>query len=242
MRSGRRRKAATSTSGDGPGRKRRVLLIPLATLALLVGAIVAFAGPQATQAKFEFSDDNLVDNAPLFTADPPGDIDWNNFAPTTWTGTAPTRTAAKTFDGWSFTGLEDAQATTSDSGFAGGTKQDDDCASVGTAKAPNKDDLKRVYVASKLLADGDTFLSLAWVRIPQNTTSPSAQLGLVGDDGDVCLARLDPALPVVLVRRHLVGAVREDVVAGHHGDIGDGEATVAVAVGVAKRGPPTSRQ
>ena len=38
----------------------------------------------------------------------------------------------------------------------------------------NKADLKRIYVASKTLGDGHTYLALAWVRIPQNTTSPSA--------------------------------------------------------------------
>ncbi|HSV39786.1 MAG TPA: SpaA isopeptide-forming pilin-related protein [Nocardioidaceae bacterium] len=101
----------------------------------------------------------------------------------TWTGTAPLRQATKTVDGWVFTGLEDRQATTQDSGFAGGTKQDDSCASVITAKAPNKDDLKRVYVTSKTINDvnnarnGHVILGLSWIRIPQNTTSPSAHIG-----------------------------------------------------------------
>ena len=67
-------------------------------------------------------------------------------------------------------------ATTSDSAFAGGTKQDDACANVNGAKAPGKDDLKRVYVGTKTVG-GDVFLELAWVRIPQNTTSPSAHIG-----------------------------------------------------------------
>jgi Prealbumin-like fold domain len=47
---------------------------------------------------------------------------------------------------------------------------------VISAKAPNKDDLKRIYLASKTAANGHTFLELAWVRIPQNTTSPSAHV------------------------------------------------------------------
>jgi hypothetical protein len=79
--------------------------------------------------------------------------------------------------GWSFNGAEDAQATTSDTAFAGGTKQDDNCATVGDGKAPNKDDLKRFYLSSKTGANGHTYLNLAWVRIPQNTTSPSAHIG-----------------------------------------------------------------
>jgi hypothetical protein len=100
-----------------------------------------------------------------------------------WSGTAPFRTSTKDASDWAFTGLEDASATTSDSAFAGGTKQDDDCATVGTGKAPNKDDLKRIYVSSSTV-DGDVFLNLAWVRIPQNTTSPSAHIGFEFNQGD----------------------------------------------------------
>ncbi len=50
------------------------------------------------------------------------------------------------------------------------------------AKAPNKDDLKRVYVTSNTVG-GDVFLGLAWVRIPQNTTSPSAHIGFEFNQG-----------------------------------------------------------
>jgi hypothetical protein len=104
-------------------------------------------------------------------------LDWNSFAPVTWQGTAPERFAEKNVSGWDFDGLEDAQVTTSDSGFAGGTKQDAACPTVITAKAPNKDDLKRAYFASKTdPTTGDIFLELAWVRIAQNTTSPSAHV------------------------------------------------------------------
>ena len=45
-----------------------------------------------------------------------------------------------------------------------------------SAKAPNKDDLKRVYVATSKTVGDHVFLNLAWVRIPQNTTSPSAHV------------------------------------------------------------------
>lgn len=139
----------------------------------LVGPVVA--GTVGTASGFEDDDGNLVAG---------GALDWNSFAPTTWTGTAPYRTSSKTLaSGWAFTGLEDAQATGSDTAFAGGTKQDDDCASVITAKAPNKDDLKRVYVSSNTVG-GDVFLNLAWVRIPQNTTSPSAHIGFEFNQGD----------------------------------------------------------
>ena len=63
-------------------------------------------------------------------------------------------------------------------------KQDDDCAATGTGKSSNKDDLKRIYVASKTAANGHTYLELAWVRIPQNTTSPSAHVAFEFNQND----------------------------------------------------------
>jgi Prealbumin-like fold domain len=149
--------------------KKKQLLAGLAALAVLLAlAIPAIAGPVGTASGFEDDDGNLAPAAPI-------NFDWNSFAPTTWTGTAPNRIAAKVVNGWDFDGIEDAQVTTSDNAFAGGTKQDDECASVITAKAPNKDDLKRVYFSTKTVS-GQVFLNLAWVRIPQNTTSPSAHI------------------------------------------------------------------
>ncbi len=166
----------------GPSKKERRrrlrLLLPLVVLAGLVLAIGATAGPVSNNAGFEGDDGNLASD---------GNTDWNSFAPVTWTGTAPYREAHKTFAGWSFTGVEDAQATTSDTAFAGGTKQDNNCATVNTGKAPNKDDLKRAYFADATVSVGGEdhiFLSLAWVRIPQNTTSPSAHIGFEFNQGN----------------------------------------------------------
>ncbi|MET8761201.1 SpaA isopeptide-forming pilin-related protein [Lentzea sp. NPDC004782] len=159
--------------------RRRLMIAGAAVSAFVLGLLgpagVAVAGPVGTAAGFEDDDANLAPQAPV-------NFDWNSFSPTTWTGTAGTRTANKTVSGWAFTGLEDRQATTTDSGFAGGTKQDDICPSVITAKASNKDDLKRVYVASKTVGS-DVFLTLAWVRIPQNTTSPSAHVAFEFNKG-----------------------------------------------------------
>jgi hypothetical protein len=158
--------------------RRAVAGLAIAAVLALLGAVLpALAGPVGTAAGFEDDDGNLAPEAPI-------NFDWNSFAPTTWVGTAPTRTSTKSVSGWAFTGLEDAQATSSDSGFAGGTKQDDNCATVTGARAPNKDDLKRVYVASNTVG-GDVFLELAWVRIPQNTTSPSAHIGFEFNQSDV---------------------------------------------------------
>ena len=157
--------------------KRTKVLLGIGVIAALVMGwqITAFATLPGSD--FEGNDGNLeIDGAPP-------SFDWNGFEPATWTGTAPNRTSSATIAGWDFDGLEDAQATTSDNGFAGGTKQDAQCPNVITAKAPNKDDLKRVYFANKQAANGDIFLELAWVRITQNTTSPSAHVAFEFNQG-----------------------------------------------------------
>jgi len=169
----------------GRRRKRLAFFVPFLALAALILAIGASAGPIGIASGFEDDDGNLRDDAGTGIN---AGIDWNSFDPTTWTGQEPFRQTSKVFSGWSFKGVEDAQATTSDSGFAGGTKQDDDCPTVITAKAPNKDDLKRIYIASKTGSNGHTYLNLAWVRIPQNTTSASAHVGFEFNQGSTACA------------------------------------------------------
>ena len=168
--------------GPSRGRPKHRQLAVLSFAALLALALTLWfavgAGAVGEESGFEDDDGNLVlDNSADF------DLDWNSFAPTTWTGTAPTRTSSGSFMGWDFTGLEDWAASTQDSAFGGGTKQDDDCASVGTGKAPNKDDLERVYFSTNTV-DGHVYLNLAWVRIPQNTTSPSAHVAFEFNQGE----------------------------------------------------------
>ncbi len=156
----------------GRRRKRLALLVPMAAIAALILVIAAAAGPVGTAAGFEDDDGNLADDAAT-------GIDWNSLDATLpgWLGTAPNRTrGTATALGWQFLGLEDDQESTGDSSFAGGTKQDDDCASVISHKANNKEDLKRIYLASKTIS-GNTFLMLSWVRIVQNSTSNSSNIG-----------------------------------------------------------------
>jgi len=173
----------------GRRRKRLALLVPFLALAALILAIAAAAGPVGTAAGFEDDDGNLAAAAPI-------NFDWNSFSPTTWTGGAPYQTSTKTVSGWAFTGLSDAEGVTSDTNFNGGVKQDDDCAGVGTGKSSNKDDLKDIYVASKTV-NGHVYLELAWVRIPQNTTSPSAHVAFEFNQGTTAC----PAGSNGLVRR-----------------------------------------
>jgi hypothetical protein len=157
--------------------RRTKLASGLAAVALAVGvsALPALAGPVGNASGFEDDDGNLVVNSTF---------DWNGFDPTTWTGAVPYQESSTTASGWQFKGLSDAQAVTSDTGFAGGVKQDLNCPTVIGSKAPNKDDLKRIYLSSKIV-NGHTYLNLAWVRIPQNTTSPSAHVAFEFNKGDV---------------------------------------------------------
>jgi Prealbumin-like fold domain len=156
-------------------RRTRALLSAVGAIALLVGmAVPAFANLAGSN--FESGDGNLA-------VDTAGNVDWNSFSPATWTGTAPYQTATKTLaNGWTFAGFSDAQKSNTDTGFKGGTKQDDNCAGVIGSSAPNKDDLKRIYLASNLIS-GRVFLTLAWVRIPQQTVSSSAHVGFEFNQG-----------------------------------------------------------
>jgi hypothetical protein len=156
------------------------LITALILVAALVSSTVGIAlatGAVGTAAGFEDDDGDLVAN------DTPN-FDWNSFAPTTWTGTAPYRQSDALVSGWTFKGIEDDQASNSDTAFAGGVKQDKNCPTVNTGKAPNKDDLKRIYLATRVVG-GHTYLMLSWVRIPQNTTSPSAHIGFEFNKGNI---------------------------------------------------------
>jgi Prealbumin-like fold domain len=156
-------------------RNKRTVIAGLAAVALTMGLTlplaVSAAASISSDSGFESADGNLkVDST----------FDWNGFSPVTWTGTAPYQTANTTVNGFKFTGLTDAQKSNTDTGFAGGTKQDKNCPSVIGTSAPNKDDLKRIYISHKTVninGSPHIFLQLAWVRIPQNTTSPSAHVG-----------------------------------------------------------------
>jgi hypothetical protein len=131
----------------------------------------------------------LIPEAPI-------NFDWNSFAPVAWAGTAPFQNASKTVNGWQFTGLTDALKSTDDTSFAGGVKQDVNCASIIGSSVPNKDDLKRIYIAHKTVTINGTphiFLTLAWERIPLNTVSSSAHVGFEFNQGTsgVCPAGSD---------------------------------------------------
>lgn len=163
----------SSTGKVGKRLIRRSGIVALATALAWLPGVAVQAGSVGNAAGFEDDDGDLVVNSTM---------DWNGFAPAGWTGTAPYRKAAKSAGGWAFTGLEDEQKSSSDTGFAGGVKQDKNCPSVIGTSAPNKDDLKRAYVANKTV-NGHVYLELAWIRIKQNTTSPSAHVGFEFNQG-----------------------------------------------------------
>ena len=175
--------------GPSGGKRRRRFwaLLSLSLLGVLAFAINSFAGPVGTGQGFEDDDGNLA-------PDPSGiNFDWNSFDPVTWSPSSSTTPDAT--DGrqdlerlpvQGHRGLPQPrgiQGTTADTSFNGGVKQDNNCARVGTGKPPNKDDLKRIYLASKTGSNGHTYLDLAWARIPQNTTSASAHVGFEFNQG-----------------------------------------------------------
>jgi len=192
-------------------------------LVLLMGLFAGQAHAVCPVSGFEDEDGDLKYD----TTCPPetSALDWNSFAPADWTPppAAPYRVGNATVSGWIFVGQEDHQVSTADTAFAGGVKQDDACAPLKNAKAPNKDDLKRIYLGTKTV-NGHTILNLAWVRIPQNTTSASAHVGFefnqgetpcIEGDGDGLVAREagdmlvvydfegGSAAPVITLRRWL---------------------------------------
>ncbi len=152
----------------GRRRKRLLLFVPFVAIAALILAISASAGAISNAAGFQGDDGNLLDDG--------AGIDWNSFSPTTWTGDAPYRVSTKTVAPWVFNSIEDAQDNGDDTVFGGGVKQDAECATVNEGpKPPNKDDLKRIYIANATVGTSK-YLALAWERIPQNTTSASAHV------------------------------------------------------------------
>ena len=155
---------------------RRWVAAAVVLLAVTIQSISAQAGPIGTASGFEDDDGNLAPAA--------GGFDWNSFSPVTWTGSAPYQQANKVVNGWAFTGLTDQAKKNTDTGFAGGTKQDNSCASVIGSSAPNKDDLERAYVSSKTAANGHVYLNLAWMRINQNSTSSSTHVGFEFNQAD----------------------------------------------------------
>ena len=168
----------------GRRRKRLALLLPFMAIAALILAIGASAGPVGHAAGFEGDDGNLAPGDVIQTGEVSPNFDWNSFAPVTYNiGTAPYRQATTTVSGWNFTGIEDADASTTDTAFAGGVKQDDNCAALTGQKAANKTDLRSAYFADARV-DGDVYLALAWVRIEQNTTSPSSHVGFEFNQGE----------------------------------------------------------
>lgn len=179
--------------------------------------LLAFSSGQALavcpDSGFEDEDGDLIYSqsqqcsvTPPVGEDPyPSDLDWNSFNPGEWTGTAPYREAEDELaSGWLFKGIEDDEESNNDTAFAGGTKQDAFCPRVKGAKAPNKDDIKRVYLSTNTIND-EVFLNLGWVRIPQNTTSASAHVAFefnkskeaCGDDSGDLVERTDGDMLIV---------------------------------------------
>ena len=110
--------------------KKKGMLAALAAFAMLL-ALTIPATAVSGESGFEDDDGNLGRQAPI-------NFDWNSFAPTTWTGTAPTDVGEDTSAAGRSTASRTPRPPTTDNGFAGGTKQDDDCATVISREGPEQ--------------------------------------------------------------------------------------------------------
>jgi uncharacterized repeat protein (TIGR01451 family) len=146
-------------------------------------------GTIADQSGFEDADGNLA-------VDTPGCMDWNGFAPVTWTLHVPHQTTAPKVSGnFTLFASSDAFNSHSDTIYAGGVKQADNCPATTTGNVNNKSDLARAYAAvSTDPVTNHTYLDLAWVRAPLNTTSSS---GHIGFELNQSKTRCGPGSPLV---------------------------------------------
>jgi hypothetical protein len=154
-------------------RRRRARLSTLVLTSLVLASLVVLPGLAAATSNFEANDGNLVVNET-------GNIDWNSFA-----GTSETNPL---IDAWRFTRIDDDTGNKDNSIYVQNTKDHQfECPNIGSGSmggGGNKDDLKRLYLATQSFDDGD-YLYLAWTRVNQNSTTASANLSFEFNQSDV---------------------------------------------------------
>jgi uncharacterized repeat protein (TIGR01451 family) len=159
-------------SGDAAAARNAMSSTDMHSVPPLVSATGCGAsGTIADQSGFEDADGNLA-------IDKAGCMDWNGFAPMTWTGSVPYQNATATSGGFTFFGASDAVDSHTDTMYAGGVKQADECPKTITGNVDNKADIARIYMAASTdPATKHVYLDLAWIRAPQNTTSSDVHVG-----------------------------------------------------------------
>src|SRR5262249_27383977 len=107
-----------------------------------------------------------------------GCMDWNGFAPVTWTGSAPYQNSTTTSGNFTFFGVSDDFSSQTDTSYAGGVKQAHQCPATGAGSVDNHADVARLYIAASTdPVTQHVYLDLAWIRAPQNTTSSDVHIG-----------------------------------------------------------------
>ncbi len=155
-----------------PTRRRIRIAVTVATVAIVATIPTAPAGADhatSVSGVFESNDGNLAVDHTGSTA-----VDWNSF------------TDATTATAWNFEQFGD-QTGNPDSIFGGGVKQDRACPAIGTGSlggGGSKFDLKRIYLSHKEIG-GEDYLFLAWVRVPQSSTTASAHVAFEFNTSDV---------------------------------------------------------
>ena len=122
------------------------LFLPLTAMAVLAVAIVAFAGTVGNEAGFEDDDGNLVDNTGNTL------IDWNTLRTGDLVAISDDDAHARGRQGVQRLHVQGHRGLASHNLRLGLQRRHEAgrsiCPDVITAKAPNKDDLKRIYLAS----------------------------------------------------------------------------------------------
>jgi len=163
-----------STTGDGGAvrwsRRWRhfALLSVIGLLALLVPATTS----SALDGVFESSDGDLDANTDPVESAP----DWNDFA---GDGTLT--------DFEDLTNIVDRTGNPDDI-YNGGIKQDVNCPATKNGSlggGGGKFDVSRIYLTHTEVAGGDDYLFLAWVRVPQSSTTASSHIAFEFNGGEV---------------------------------------------------------
>jgi hypothetical protein len=153
------------TSGARKKQRWAALTAVVAVLSLAIGSIALANHVGSVSGVFESGDGNLaVDHLNPGSLDPVP-VDWNSF------------TNAGTATAWNFEDFTDATGNPDDI-YNGGIKQDDDCPGVKSGSlggGNSKFDVSRIYLANRNI-DGDEYLFLSWIRVPQNSTTASSHI------------------------------------------------------------------
>jgi len=161
---------------------RRWRRLGLLSVIGLLAVVVPATTSSAIDGVFESDDGDLESQT---------DTDWNDFETSTPTGFT------------AITDIPDAIGNPDDI-FNGGVKQDAQCpgTKIGSlGGGGSKFDVERLYLTHTEDTEGDDYLFLAWVRVPQNSTTASSHIAFEFNSGTVTCTTNENELNPDLVER-----------------------------------------